>query len=164
MKWIYMRNFLAGLVMAGALAACSKQEPVASQDIASDALAEEIPTTNRVAEVEDPELLRLEEAAEHESSNAGMKEAARNLADYWDRRLVRAERLREQELDPQGVALFRVAERAWRNHRAAEVELETDTYRGGSMASLVGTQLYVAMTAERARSVEYEAQDRPGER
>ena len=164
MKWTSIRNLLAVLVMAGALAACSKHDPAASRDAESDALAENIRPPHEVVEVKDPELVRLEAALEGDSSTAGMKEAARNLADYWDRRLVRAERQHEQKLDPKGIALFRVAERAWRHHRAAEVEVEADTCRGGSMASLVGTQLYADMTASRARAIESDERDHPNER
>lgn len=102
------------------------------------------------AEAQDPELRRLEKAADEAMSQTDMNLTSADLARYWDRRLQAEETafLRKLE-DQEAKVIFIKAQQAWREYRAAEATFQADAYRGGSIRPLIYNSVYSSLTAER---------------
>ena len=103
------------------------------------------------AEAVDDELGRLQKAMKSADTQLELNVASAGLADYWDRALVKEEARVLASCDAERAALFRNAQKSWREFRQAETELQGDEYRGGSIQPLIRNSAYASLTEHRVK-------------
>jgi uncharacterized protein YecT (DUF1311 family) len=98
---------------------------------------------------EDPKLRQLEARLEAAQSQQDMNIASGELARYLDKQLVEKEDEITKNMDACGLQLFLEASKLFRAYRVAQVSIEGDRYRGGSICPLMWNEMFNRMTRER---------------
>ena len=94
-------------------------------------------------------LVSINPSLAEELTQADLNQAARQHLSASERLLNKAYNRLHAELEPNRQALLKSTQHTWLAYRNSNARLISDAYRGGSISSLIYTQVLIEMTGKR---------------
>ena len=102
----------------------------------------------------DSELQRLTFALDQAKAQTDMNLASKNICEFWDAKLILAEKRIDQKLGGREKKRFSESKNHWRLYRAREVAFRAGVFEGGSVQPLVANSAYSQITEHRVTELE----------
>jgi uncharacterized protein YecT (DUF1311 family) len=105
-------------------------------------------------DLSDSTLLKLKNDLQQAKTQAEMNQASKAIADFWDARLLAAEKKIESKLDGQERKKFLTSKQLWQKYRSNEVSFRASFSEGGSIQPLIANSAYSQITEHRVIELE----------